>query len=489
MTPIRAIVGRFSYDYSQQTMEEVLQQRPFDFCAIISTGIPQYFDAIPRERQEWFSSGEIRGCEYKNVNWNALIPLDEKLIEHMRDCEAVFMEVVSRLEWKRRISYTIRKRWYLRHLRFWNDYLSRHHINLYLSAWMPHEIPDLVIYHLCKLRGIHVLYLECCGMVRGTSFVEHDWEESASQISPRYEALLAQYEHGGDPHQDILLEERFEERYQQLVRPEGAHPAYVIHLSSYWQKVWEQVCKAPLSLIRYVWLYLTPGGMRRAFGAFQRQTITRAYKKFYDAHAVEPDLRHRFVYLPLHYQPEASTVPMSGCFGDQELMIQMLHAYLPPDVLIYVKENPWENGWLKRSVDFYKDLLTIPTVRLMKKNADTFLLREHCMAVATGSGTAGFEALFRGKPVFLFGHRFYQYARGVYRIHSSKDCADAVRAICVEGKKPTLIESRLYLKAMEETCIDGALSPCHYEAAGIPRAEQVHAHSQAILRDFESFLR
>lgn len=484
---IRAIVGRFSFAYSRQAMEEVLRQYPFEFCAQISSGVePQYFRSIPAEKQDWFISSEIRSCHYRAVDWNVLAPLDEALIEGMRECEVVFMEMVARLEWKRSIPFDTRKRWYLQHLRFWNDYLTRHRINLYLSAWMPHEIPDIIIYYLCKRRDIPLLYFECAAMVRDTSFAESDWRESAVQIRPRYEALCAEYAGVTDPLK-IPLGERFEERYRALTQPQGEQPpTSVLHWSTYWEKAVQVLWHQPLRALTYVIGFLTPRGVTRILGALQRLQTRRSRNAFYQAHAIDPDLTCSFVYLPLHYQPEASTMPMSGCFVDQRLMVQLLSAHLPPGVLLYVKEHFWESGWLMRDTDYYKELVRMPNVRLIRRNADTFALREHCRAVATGTGTAGFEALFRGKPVFLFGHRFYQYARGVHRIHSSQDCAEAVRKVFQEGEAPTLFDCRLYLKAMEETCVHGVLNPWHYKVTRLSDEENLHANREALIQGIKT---
>lgn len=486
--PIRAIVGRFSNGYSRQVMEEVLRERPFEFCAQISSGIePHYLQSIPQERQHWFISSEIRGCEYRDVDFGSLDPIDESLIEAMRPCEIIFMEMVARLEWKRSIPYDVRKRWYLRHLRFWNDYLTRHRINFYLSAWMPHEIPDILIYYLCKQKGIAVTYFECASMVRDTSFVEHDWEQSAVQIRDRYGELLREYAGVTDPAR-IPLGEEYERTCRSLIDVQGRKPPAHMPLPSYWRSVWRNFCAGPLAVTRQGAGYLTPRGLRRILDARHRGRIIRERNAFYDAHAVEPDLDRPFVYLPLHYQPEASTTPMSGVFVHQGLMAQLLNAHLPEDVLIYVKEHPWESGWLKRSVDFYRDLLELPKVRLIKRSVDTFVLREHCRAVATGTGTAGVEALFRGKPVFLFGHRFYQFARGVYPIHSSQDCAEAVRAIFHEKKTPSLVDCRLYLKAMEDTRVLGAINPWHHDVSDLPDTVHIASHVKEIVRQIDHFL-
>lgn len=484
--PIRAIIGRFSYPYSIEALENALKEYPFESCGIISTGSePQYFKCIPNEKQDWFISSDIRGCKYANVDWNVLLPLDEELIENMRDGEAVFMDMVYRLEWKKRVSYTVRKRWYLRHLRFWNDYIVRNKINLYLSAWMPHEIPDIIIYYLCKLHNIPVVYFECASMVKDTQFAEHDWEESSAQVEARYKELLQQYANVQNP-ENIPLREDYEERYQALVNVQGSKPPACIPLPSYWASIATSLMQSPMKIFRWIAAYASFQGIGRVLFMLQKRSAMKERNAFYDAHAVEPDMNKPFVYLPLQYQPEASTIPMGGCYMDQVLIAQLISAFLPEDAFIYVKEHPWESGWLLRDVQYYKDLIAIPNVRLLKRSVDTFQLREHCKAVATCTGTAGVEALFRGKPVLLFGHRFYQFASGVYMIHSADDCKKAMHAIFAEGKAPTLLECRMYLKAMEDTCVKGVFNPWHYKVSDLSYEEHVHANTEALLTELKT---
>lgn len=415
------------------------------------------------------------------MDFGSLLPIDEALVEDMRECEAVFMDMVARLEWKRQISFQTRRRWYLRHLRFWNDYIERHRINLYLSAWTPHEIPDIIIYYLCKKKGISVLFFECASMLRDTSFAEHDWEEGAIQIRHRYEELLREYNEVTDP-LCIPLTPSYEERYRALTSAQGSKPpAYYRQWKPQWDKFIKTVRQTPAVLLRYAAQYCTLTGIKRLVSTWQRRRVIRARNAFYDTHAIMPDLNRPFVYLPLHFQPEQATTPLAGGFADQILIVGLLNSYLPDGVSIYVKEHPWDSGWLNRSVDSYKDFLELPKVRLIARSVDTFALREHCRAVATATGTAGAEALFRGKPVLLFGHRFYQYAPGVYRIRSADDCARAIHAIFVEQKAPTLFESRLHLKAMEDTRVHGALDPEHVDVSELPGEVHSTAHSQAIL--------
>lgn len=482
MQPIRAIVARFSPEYSFQAMERVLHERPFEHCAIISSGKPRYFSALKQHQQDWFFSSDIRGGSYEGVDWNTLEPLDKELIEDMRECEAIFMNTISRQEWKTSIPYAERRRMYLKHLRFWNHYITSNKINLYLSAWLPHESPDVVIHHLCMKYNIPVVCFDV-STERDSSYIVHGFTESTAQVGKRYEELLVEYKDVQDPLR-IPLGQQFAERYEALTTAAGQkpplqnqkYPLYLDHLIALLKR-------NPLQVVWHGLTYCTPSGMKRACGALKRYWVIRRYRSYYDRHAVKPDLTKRYVYMALHFQPEMSTVPMGGGFSEQVLIAQMLNAYLPDDVLIYVKEHPRASSWLSRSEEFYREFLDMKRVRLVARDTDSFALREHCEAVATITGSVGFEALFRGKPVFMFGHRFYQYARGVYQIYTNADCKNAVDAVFTAGKKPSRVESRLFLKAMEDTRIHGLLNPWDRKVSHLSDEEHTVACSEAILKE------
>ncbi|OGJ60118.1 hypothetical protein A2881_00990 [Candidatus Peribacteria bacterium RIFCSPHIGHO2_01_FULL_55_13] len=484
-TPIRAIVARFSSDVAQKTIREVLLKRPFDFCAVLSSDTVERLENVPEERQEWFSSSQVRGCDYAGVDWSRVTPLDEELIERMRGCETVFMDMVMRLEWKRSIPYAVRKQWYLRHLQFWNDYLIRQRINLYISAWIPHEIPDIVIYHLCKLRRIPVVYFHTTTM-RDVSFAEYAIEDPAPKIPQRYEALLREYA-GVKDWKEIPLSASFNKRFASLTTPAVQKPPIESYKRlTYWGRIRRMLTAQPLLFLQFLVAYCTPTGLRRALKTCERWMAVRRTNAYYDAHAINPDFTRPFVYLPLHYQPEASTVPMGGTYANQLLVADLLNAHLPEDVLIYVKEHPRAGGWLTRSPGYYAQLLAMKKVRLIARHVDTFLLREHCKAVATVTGSAGFEAIFRGKPVLLFGYRFYQYARGVFRVRTAEDCAKAAREIFMHHATPSLVESRLFLRAIEETCIHAVLDPWKLKVTHLSEEEHVRKCTDAILQELDA---
>lgn len=398
---------------------------------------------IEAERTVWMDAVALRAGHYPTADWNAVAPVDAALVEAMSPCEAVFLSMMDRYERSGAISYSERKRQYLTHLRFWNHLLDTEKVGLYLLNHVPHQCFDYVAYHLCKLKGIPTCHLERSYITDGV-FLVRDFERSAEQLAPAMERLRREY---ADPGKEIPLSPSYEAFFEAQTRGRDyswmtAPPAKRGSFALKW--LGESLRLLRHQPLRFVRALASPD-------TWSRKLQQRGAARFYDRHVAQPDLAVRFVYVPLHLQPEASTSPMGGAFENQELIVQLLAALLPPHVRIYVKEHPVQ-GDRCRSVSFYRSMLELPAVRFVPRETDTYALSERAVAVATVTGTAGFEALFRGTPALLFGHRFYQYAPGVYPIRSEEDCRRAIAEI-VAGKKPDLRALRLFLKACDECSV------------------------------------
>jgi capsule polysaccharide export protein KpsC/LpsZ len=213
----------------------------------------------------------------------------------------------------------------------------------------------------------------------------------------------------------------------------------------------------------------------------RRRTLARdrALVKVYKAKACAPDLNQDFIYVALHYQPECTTCPMGGAFVDQYLMIDILAKSIPRTMRLYVKEHPVQrsNG---RSVQFYEDILKLPNVYLVSQETSTFDLIRNAFAVATVTGTVGWESLFFMKPVLMFGEFFYKHAIGVFQIKDIKAAKQAIAHIHA-GVKPTQQSMRCLLLAIQRICVRG-YSIAEYEPyAGVPKEKNATVLAGALI--------
>ncbi len=457
MQSFRAITLRCTSPVAHGTLENVMQQCSFDFCA--SLGFKRHhFASLSEENQPWFHSSDCSNGVYAGVDHTALLPLDEEIIESMRDCEALFMYMMIRKEYARNISYARRKNLYLLHLRFWNDFLIKNNINVFFSSILPHEMPDHIIYCLCKLKGIPTIFNHATPMW-DTAFLQDDIEQSAIQIKERLDELNIE-------NSECVLSDELEEYYIKQTQPIGEGAIiFPDKPRSRFSKFASRILLAPGALLHWIPTLFSAATWARRVSKVQSAWMQTRLRKQYDSLAVEPDYNQKYIYFPLQFQPECSTCPMAGAFVDQHISMHLLSQSIPNDVLIYVKEHPRQRkeGIAGRSLELYPELASMPNVRLMKHESNTFKLREDCCAVATGTGTAGLEALFREKPVLLFGHTFFQHAPGVFQIRTSTDCAKASKAIFEDGKKPKLPEVRRFLKAVEDTRMHASIAEWYLE--------------------------
>lgn len=128
------------------------------------------------------------------------------------------------------------------------------------------------------------------------------------------------------------------------------------------------------------------------------------------------DLTGDYVYVPLQLQPEMTTSALGGPYRDQALAIERLAQILPDGVRILVKENPKQRGYMRGPLFFHR-LARIPAVTFLPSWADTRALTDNARAVATITGTAGWEAIRSGKPALVFGAAWYRSLPGVTRWH------------------------------------------------------------------------
>lgn len=141
----------------------------------------------------------------------------------------------------------------------------------------------------------------------------------------------------------------------------------------------------------------------------------------------------------LHYQPEGTTLPYGLAFSQQWLAISRLRMALPAGVQLVVKEHPgmFLRGMLRPSVRdcyFYDAIASLPNTVLADINQDSFDLIDHAEAVVTITGTAGFQALARGKPVIVFGAAPYRHFPSVCQVGSVADLQAAVVSVGNAGQ-------------------------------------------------------
>ena len=114
-----------------------------------------------------------------------------------------------------------------------------------------------------------------------------------------------------------------------------------------------------------------------------------------------------FAFFPLHTEPEVSLLVQGRGFLNQIEVIRSLASSLPVGWWLLVKEHPASVG--KRPIGYYRKLLAIPNVRLVRTSCKSNELIARASLVVTISGTIGFEAILKGKPVAVLGNTPFEF--------------------------------------------------------------------------------
>jgi len=209
--------------------------------------------------------------------------------------------------------------------------------------------------------------------------------------------------------------------------------------------------------------YINYLGYKNTFNALKFYFKYHRSKKYYE----QPDYRKKFVYFPLHYQPEASTLVCAQKYEKQLYYIDSWSKSLPADTVLYVKEHYAVLG--HRDMEFYKQLKKYPNVVLIDPWISSRELILKSVAVTTLTGTAGWEAMLLRKPVFLGGNIFFDNAPGIIKV--DEIFGNYMNNIN-DWSQPTREEVILYLCEYFDTIYEGnvyAASPACYDKENIEK--------------------
>lgn len=365
----------------------------------------------------------------------------------------------------------LERRW-LMGIQFWKAYLTHYNITRVVFANTPHEGNDFLIYQLCLAMNIPTAIFQI-SLSPSRCYIVEKLEAPIDLFLRRYAQLKE------SPPETMDLAPDYADIYQRMTVPNtdrtpawGAksyikelfYTRYTSRYAEYWHKLCtnlkERKRPSLRTLIMGPFYQFTQLDFRLTGGFFANIIMSRIHpgikkdRLLHEAYLQKstlPDYSKKYIYFPLHYQPESTSNPQGGgCYYEQAIPIRILSQSLPDDVYIYVKEHPTQSyGY--RDIDFYNELLNIPKVVLVAPDTDTYELIEHCLAVSTLIGTAGWEGLFAGKPYIMFGYWLTMYFPGVFHVRTLEECRNAVAAILSGNYKVTHEDLKLALLAASQT--------------------------------------
>lgn len=217
----------------------------------------------------------------------------------------------------------------------------------------------------------------------------------------------------------------------------------------------------------------------------KKRRLWAEYEKLAEKH-VPMDVP--FIFCALHYQPEQSTSPLGGYFVDQLLMVELLAESLRPGWRLYVKDHvsQYVSGYTRygesfRSRRFFERLAAMRGVSVISLTHDTFQLIDHSLAVATVTGTTGWEAVVRGRPALVFGHAWYRGCEGAFSTQTRSGLENALQQI-ESGYSVDREKVKLFGSIVERHSFEGVIGgPGEQQYYNLTDKDNARAHADAIL--------
>ncbi len=369
-------------------------------------------------------------------------PVSKDMIASMFETESLVLTMMNKrydaapVDERKHIYYTM--------LAYWNYVVEETEPDVIIYNTVPHSIYSNIVYDLAKKNGIQTLTFEET-WVAGRILIYRDFWKGSEELRKAIQVARDTAVTTEDLHPDLR------QYYELQKNPTVSKtPWYMVEQRSVGAGIglWTHRAQIALRAPRKI--------LSRAIGLLNR-SFKPDLKKEYELLTRAPDFSLPYVYFPLNFQPERTTSPQGGIFHDQILAAETLAAALPTGWELYIKEHP-SQWWLRgktryssaRYRGYYKRLAEVPHTRLVPIYTDTFELLAKSKTVATVTGTAGWEALLRGKPVLVFGIPWYRDCPGVSTVQTVHECKKAFIDVDINNGVPEK-DILTFLKALEET--------------------------------------
>lgn len=395
----------------------------------------------------------IAGIGSREVDDKDFEPISQELAEKLYECESQIMTMMNRAHSAYELSVDQRKMLFYSMVKYWDGVLKKLRPDAIVFPTFPHIIYDFVIYHLAKLRNIKTIMFDFTRVP--------DKLVAVNDLKVGSQAIINELKKNINVKKE-KLDKRIQNYYIKMTDQEKIYLSFNFDLPEIKKNF--VLPNAPRVKISSLLRSLRDGTMflkiEKYLKKLKHKKLNDVIKKEYTALQSEPDFKTKYIYAPLHFQPENTTCPLGGIFSEQLLMLEILSKSIPKYWKIYVKEYPlqWKRkeGYESRYLGYYKKIANLKNTILVPIETSSNELIINSMAVATVTGTAGWEAIFRGKSALVFGYSVYNQCEGAFKISNIDNCKEAINKI-ENGYRPNEQKILNFLAAMDRASISARL--------------------------------
>lgn len=414
--------------------------------------VQMYYDSI-------FGKNKI---EYSEMDYNILSSLDYHKGE--------IFEMYDRYRMYNRLSlYDKRVELYTKQVSFWYNYLVKNQITHVILGNIPHLGFDYVIYNLAKRLDIPTLLFYRIPVLPHRCVRFYVFEDLKEQLNNSFKAVT-----------EDAKNKQIDSDIQNYLGLRGDNEVKTFHGRAD-DKGGKYTFKRIIRSVKYrINKFFID--KKRGKGVMSYFLVnSRKMKKYQPNYTLMKSILEsndfKYIFMPLHFQPEASSAPLGGAFADQAKILNTILNELPPDFKIVIKPHKLMGGHRQ----FFERFQDRESVLFVHSSESAWDLMKRSKAVLTISGTVGWEAVLNSIPVIIYGSIFYQNAPGVYKINSTKDLKSAISTI-LEGGKSSETQIQNYLKVLSKVTTKGWVDNRYGKLSGLSTDENLQNQTNEILK-------
>jgi len=188
--------------------------------------------------------------------------------------------------------------------------------------------------------------------------------------------------------------------------------------------------------------------------------------------------KNKYIFFPLPYQPERTTLPEAGNYNSVVNAIKSLSKNLPDEIFIVVKEHPKllykdVRSFHFRDKFFYEELLNIEKVILVKAERDFNQLINNSLMTACLCGSVTFQGLVNGKPSIVFGSTWLSDCNSVECIEENTNIKNSITKLALKNEVETKDDIRKFLLNNQVHFINAACSGWEIERFNLSLEENL----------------
>lgn len=416
---------------------------------------------------------KLKGCylQYLDDAWKGLgFPsnidqyiFDEEELRRISYYELIALKMMDRFDPDgESFPFNTRLQFFRDLMGHWYSIIEDRKIDLIIAPSVPHRIFDYALYVVCKIKNIKFV------MFQLTPFGSNSILIDDTDIMP------------GLDHNKIESKLPSQLIQQKIAKTKGSYsqaiPSYMLKHATDDKN---RYILSPVARIKKVlapykprlnkpfayWVKkgFSPQSTKYSWRDFykmeaKRSRIVTKFKEDYDK-IIVTNIPDEFILVALHYQPEETSNPTGGAYSDQILIIQLLNQYLPKDIHIIVKEHKSQfyshlESASGRTLNYYNRIAAISErVRFVSEDYDPFKLIDSAQAVATISGTIGWESAIRGTPTIVFGRAWYEQMPRVFKVKTKDDLINVLPQLAQQKNKDLHSEIMSFHAVLENSFV------------------------------------